>query len=139
LRIVVSRHGDLDPSLHLVADDQDRQSVLLTANGAAALPSRVWRVDADADGYIRPQDILRKLGQEGVCSVLIEGGRRLFGDFISTGLVDKYIIVVAPRLLGSGRNAFEDVAERSLTESIIVKTAQISRVVDDVWLEAYGS
>jgi diaminohydroxyphosphoribosylaminopyrimidine deaminase / 5-amino-6-(5-phosphoribosylamino)uracil reductase len=45
-------------------------------------------------------DILDQLGQLGVLQVLVEGGATVAGDFHRAGLVDRYVIYLAPALAG---------------------------------------
>ena len=50
------------------------------------------------DGPIR--DLLDRLGGEGVLQLLVEGGADVAGRFHRAGLVDRYVVYVAPALLG---------------------------------------
>jgi diaminohydroxyphosphoribosylaminopyrimidine deaminase / 5-amino-6-(5-phosphoribosylamino)uracil reductase len=45
-------------------------------------------------------EVLDQLGQLGVLQVLVEGGATVAGDFHRAGLVDRYIIYLAPALAG---------------------------------------
>ncbi len=45
-------------------------------------------------------DILDQLGQRGVLQVLVEGGATVAGDFHRAGLVDRYVVYLAPALAG---------------------------------------
>lgn len=47
-------------------------------------------------------DELRALGEEGVQSLLLEGGPTLAAAFLEQGLVDKLLVFVAPTLTGEG-------------------------------------
>ena len=44
--------------------------------------------------------ILDELGADGVVQLLVEGGAGIAGDFHRAGLVDRYVIYVAPALFG---------------------------------------
>ena len=46
-------------------------------------------------------DLLDRLGSEGVLQLMIEGGARTIGSFHDAGLVDRYIVYVAPALMGN--------------------------------------
>jgi diaminohydroxyphosphoribosylaminopyrimidine deaminase/5-amino-6-(5-phosphoribosylamino)uracil reductase len=45
-------------------------------------------------------DVLRTLAAKGVLSVLVEGGATVAGEFHAAGCVDRYVLYVAPALLG---------------------------------------
>jgi diaminohydroxyphosphoribosylaminopyrimidine deaminase/5-amino-6-(5-phosphoribosylamino)uracil reductase len=49
-------------------------------------------------------DELRRLADEGVQSLLLEGGPTLASSFMSADLVDKLLVFVAPRIAGSGES-----------------------------------
>jgi diaminohydroxyphosphoribosylaminopyrimidine deaminase / 5-amino-6-(5-phosphoribosylamino)uracil reductase len=48
------------------------------------------------------EDELRSLADEGVQSLLLEGGPTLGAAFLAAGLVDKIVLFVAPRIAGEG-------------------------------------
>ena len=52
-------------------------------------------------------DILKKLGEEKITSVFVEGGAQIFTQFIKENLFDELIILTAPKTLGEGLNALE--------------------------------
>jgi diaminohydroxyphosphoribosylaminopyrimidine deaminase/5-amino-6-(5-phosphoribosylamino)uracil reductase len=45
-------------------------------------------------------DVLDELGGRGVLQVLVEGGATVAGDFHRAGLVDRYVLYLAPALMG---------------------------------------
>lgn len=45
-------------------------------------------------------DLLDRLGAEGALQLLVEGGRRVAASFHRAGLVDRYVLHIAPRLAG---------------------------------------
>ncbi len=56
------------------------------------LPSEKGRVSLAA--------LLRELGKLGIAHVLVEGGGRVAGSFISEGLADRFVCFVAPMIIG---------------------------------------
>jgi diaminohydroxyphosphoribosylaminopyrimidine deaminase/5-amino-6-(5-phosphoribosylamino)uracil reductase len=52
-------------------------------------------------GRVDLEDLLRKLGARGIQSVLLEGGRELVGSALRTGIIDKYLLFYAPKILGA--------------------------------------
>lgn len=71
-------------------------------------PQRVVLGRAPADARVRPAleltgapaDVLDDLGRRGVLSVLVEGGATVAHDFHQAGVVDRYVVYVAPALMG---------------------------------------
>lgn len=76
--------------------------------GTAFEPLRVVLGDVPSDAAVQPAlscrgdipDVLDELGQRGVCQVLVEGGPTVAGAFHRSGLVDRYVIYLAPALFG---------------------------------------
>ncbi len=51
-------------------------------------------------GSLDLREVLKVLGQEGICSVLVEGGARLHGAFLSEKLFDSVNLFIAPVFAG---------------------------------------
>lgn len=47
-----------------------------------------------------PEDVLADLGAQGIVQVLVEGGAGVAHDFHTRGLVDRYVLYLAPALFG---------------------------------------
>ncbi len=45
-------------------------------------------------------DVLDDLGRQGVVQLLVEGGATVAGDFHRAGLVDRYVLYLAPVIFG---------------------------------------
>ena len=79
-------------------------------------PLRVVLGQAPADARVRPAlelkgdlgDVLTELGRRGVLQLLVEGGATVAHDFHVAGLVDRYVLYLAPVLFGGddGRPIF---------------------------------
>jgi len=78
------------------------------------------------------EDELARLAEEGVQSLLLEGGPTLATSFLAAGFVDKLMLFVAPTISGAGpRYVGESAGPLALSH----QTAE--RVGDDVLLTAY--
>jgi diaminohydroxyphosphoribosylaminopyrimidine deaminase/5-amino-6-(5-phosphoribosylamino)uracil reductase len=64
---------------------------------------RVWELPTER-GDVDLKLLLERLGEEGVDSVLIEGGGETAAGFLAAGLVDRVSFLIAPILIG-GRDA----------------------------------
>ena len=71
-------------------------------------PRRIVLGRAPTDARVHPclewedslDDLLDRLGDEGVLQLMVEGGPRTVGAFHDAGLVDRYVIYLAPALMG---------------------------------------
>jgi diaminohydroxyphosphoribosylaminopyrimidine deaminase/5-amino-6-(5-phosphoribosylamino)uracil reductase len=75
---------------------------------------------------------LRRLGEDGVQSLLLEGGPTMATAFLEADLIDKLLVFVAPRLSGEGPQLFREFAT-------LVELSRLSArpVGEDVLLSAY--
>jgi diaminohydroxyphosphoribosylaminopyrimidine deaminase/5-amino-6-(5-phosphoribosylamino)uracil reductase len=76
---------------------------------------------------------LAALAEDGVQSLLLEGGPTLAGGFFEADLVDKLILFMAPVLAGGGGPAFVP----RLRSSVSLGHLRVEPVGEDVLLEAY--
>jgi diaminohydroxyphosphoribosylaminopyrimidine deaminase/5-amino-6-(5-phosphoribosylamino)uracil reductase len=78
------------------------------------------------------EEELRRLAEEEVQSLLLEGGPTLATAFLEAGLIDKLLVFVAPRLSGRGPHVFGD-----LTSRVELQRLSAQPVGEDVLLTAY--
>ena len=91
-------------------------------------PERIVLGDAPPDAKVRPciehrgelADLLDQLGAKGHLQLLVEGGATVAHDFHAQGLVDRYVLYLAPALFGGddARGLFAGAG---------------APVIDDVW------
>lgn len=70
----------------------------LTASGV-----RVMRVTEGENGRVSLSALLQKLFQEGIRSLMVEGGAEVITSFLTEQLVDRLIVTIAPMLVGGLR------------------------------------
>jgi len=82
--------------------------------------------------------MLRRLGERGIVSLLMEGGATLAGSFVEGGLVDRYVLYVAPKLLGGGSapGVLEGWSAATIGEARPLVLRSARRIGEDLRLEA---
>ena len=96
---------------------------------------RVLRLPARG-GAVRARDFLAALGAEGVTSLLVEGGGRIAGWLAADGAIDRYVVFIAPLLLGEGIRAVSGWASRSPTSATRLVFTSVRRVGPDLEITA---
>jgi len=96
---------------------------------------RVLRLPARG-GTVRARDLLASLGAEGVTSLLVEGGGRIAGWLAAEGAIDRYVVFVAPLLLGEGVRAVSGWASRSPSSGKRLVFTSVRRVGPDIEITA---
>jgi diaminohydroxyphosphoribosylaminopyrimidine deaminase/5-amino-6-(5-phosphoribosylamino)uracil reductase len=79
------------------------------------------------------------LHRRGVTSLLVEGGSEINGSFLRANLIDKWIIYIAPKVLG-GRNSItlyggEDL--ELMDQAIQIKIHSVRQCGEDICITAY--
>ena len=77
-------------------------------------------------------EVLEQLAEEGVQSLLLEGGPTIAGAFFAADLVDKVMVFVAPKLSGDGPGLIA-----SLPRPVTLTRLTATAVGEDVLLTAY--
>lgn len=90
----------------------------------AMLPNAQGKVDLAA--------MLADLAARGINELHVEAGHKLNGSFVREGLVDEYLLYLAPKLLGAGRDLAAFGPLSTLADAVALQFHQIDRVGDDL-------
>lgn len=80
--------------------------------------------------------ILTELFTRGVRRAFVEGGPTLSSALVAAGLVDEYLIYLAPALLGGGRLALGDIGVGTLADARRLEILEVERLGGDVLVKA---
>lgn len=107
----------------------------------AALTSRGAKVVLmpDANAKVDLRAMLLDLGDRGVNELHVEAGSKLNGSFVREGLVDEWLVYMAPRLLGSGRDLASFGPLAALSDAVSLRFYAVDRVGDDLRLLLRGA
>ncbi|MET0480549.1 MAG: bifunctional diaminohydroxyphosphoribosylaminopyrimidine deaminase/5-amino-6-(5-phosphoribosylamino)uracil reductase RibD [Mycetocola sp.] len=87
------------------------------------------------DGHDLAAD-LAALHAQGIRSLFLEGGPTLISAFIAAGLVDEYLIYLAPALLGGSRTAVTDIGVGSISDARRLAVDSVHTLGDDLLIVA---
>jgi diaminohydroxyphosphoribosylaminopyrimidine deaminase/5-amino-6-(5-phosphoribosylamino)uracil reductase len=79
-------------------------------------------------------DVLNDLGARGVLQLLVEGGATVAGAFHREGLVDRYVLYLAPALLGGddGLGLFAGPGAATMSDVWRGRVVAVERLGDDL-------
>jgi len=98
--------------------------------------AHVVRVDATDEGRVNLHSAARALAGAGMTSVLVEGGGTLHAALIREDLFDKFVICIAPRIIGSdGRASIGPLGLTSMRDVPEFDSMEFKRFGPDLWLE----
>jgi diaminohydroxyphosphoribosylaminopyrimidine deaminase/5-amino-6-(5-phosphoribosylamino)uracil reductase len=140
LRVVVDSRLDTPPAsrildapgsvlIYAAQADAARQAAL-TARGAevAFTPGASGKVDLPA--------MLADLAQRGVNELHVEAGHKLNGSFVREGLVDEFLIYLAPTLMGLGRELAAFGPLERMEDRLALRFVSVTPVGDDLRIVA---
>src|SRR5947209_714380 len=125
LRVVVDSTVRLPLSSHVLTDGAAPTLVAATdrapverREAVCRLGAEVLLVEAGADGRPDLGALLGHLHGRGIRSVLIEGGAGLITTAFRARLVDRLVVCIAPRLVGTGLSAVGDLEIRHMDRAL---------------------
>ena len=136
LRVIVDSRLETPPAsrildapgavlLYAAAPDDSRRAPLETRGAQIALvPGLSGKVDLKA--------MLIDLAARGINELHVEAGHKLNGSFVREGLVDEFLIYMAPKLLGLGRELATFGPLETLDESIALRFVSVTPIGDDL-------
>jgi diaminohydroxyphosphoribosylaminopyrimidine deaminase / 5-amino-6-(5-phosphoribosylamino)uracil reductase len=136
LRVVIDSRLDMPPTARIL--DAPGQVLVYAAAPEAA------RIDAlattGAEVILRPGPagkvdlpaVLADLAQRGINELHVEAGHKLNGSFVREGLVDEYLLYLAPKLLGTGRSLAAFGPLERLEDAAALRFHAVDRVGDDL-------
>ena len=89
------------------------------------------------NGHVPLYEVLIKLGEKNITSLLCEGGSILASSLLKEKLIDKIIFTIAPKILGGGYDAVKGLDIKSLDEAIRLKDIEVETINDDVVITGY--
>ena len=140
LRVIVDSRLDTPPAsrmldapgaalIYAAAPDESRRAALESRGVQIALmPGPSGKVDLIA--------MLENLAARGINELHVEAGHKLNGSFVREGLVDEFLIYMAPKLLGAGRELAAFGPLESLQGSLALRFVSVTQIGDDLRLIA---
>lgn len=128
-----------------VLTDQDKAKTLIAATPAAPndkisrlkeMGVKVLVIPADADGKVDLKKLLKTLGAREISSLLVEGGGEVYTSFLKLGLVDKIVAIIAPKILGKGRDTVRDLNLNDINKALPFVFEKVYMSGSDIVIEA---
>lgn len=143
IRIILDSRGRLPLDAAVINDGSAPTIVAVTDSApqdkvaALAAKARVLRITADENGYVRLPELLSKLAQENICSILVEGGATLIGSFIEQKLADRAYFFIAPKIIGgkTAKTAVEGTGIRDLRDAAALGNVTIESLESDILIK----
>lgn len=138
LRVIVDSRLRTPESVQVLQGSAARKTIIATcerdpdahrrytAHGARVLVCRAF------DGRVAMPDLLARLGEQGVQSILLEGGSRLAGEMLQSGLIDECIFFYAPKVVGNGFAPFAITSVATMDQAFRLQVRKVGMSGEDV-------
>jgi diaminohydroxyphosphoribosylaminopyrimidine deaminase / 5-amino-6-(5-phosphoribosylamino)uracil reductase len=139
LRVIIDGELRTPPTAKVL---NDRNVILATTENAD--PARKAVLGKKADIWVLGKErvdlrlLLKRLGDQEITSLMVEGGSGVNYAFAKEGLADKYILCYAPKLmLGKNTPAYGGEGIKTLDEAKKLRIEAVKSMGEDVVVEAY--
>lgn len=150
-RIVIDGSYQLPKTLNLFSDKHEEKTIILTWNKVASandadpmlrvMQQNYFRGEIiqteKLDGHVNLKEAFLKLGEQGITSILVEGGQQLSSALLKQGLVDKIELFIAPKLLGAGTRSILNIGVNRISELRNLKEVSWNQIGEDMLLTGY--
>ena len=145
-RVILDTRLSIPDNAKILRLESNSDTVIVCGNSVAAdqksgIEKKGVRVIATAEenGRVDLRALMRKLGEMGVTSLLVEGGSQVSASMVTAGVVDKVYFFYAPKILGGddGVPICGGPGPRMMDESVKVHRVSVRRFDDDVMIEGY--
>ena len=151
VRVVVDTRAQTPPTAQVIGVGSDAPCLIAVAEPAASgdeAQKRVAKLQQagaeiirvpEKDGRVDLRELMRQLGSRNIMSVLIEGGSRLIGGLVAEGLVDKFLLFYAPKILGDDQalSAVSGMKVESISDARSVHIHRVEQIGADILVTAY--
>lgn len=108
----------------------------LQANGATVIYMPGHKADGSLTGKVDLADMLKDLGQREINELHVEAGYKLNGSLVREGLVDEFIVYLAPKILGQGAGMADSGPLTELTKALQLEFASADLLGPDLRIVA---
>jgi diaminohydroxyphosphoribosylaminopyrimidine deaminase/5-amino-6-(5-phosphoribosylamino)uracil reductase len=136
LRVVIDSRLDMPPTARIL--DAPGQVLVYAATPEAARIDTLAATGAEVilrpgpTGKVDLPAVLADLAQRGINELHVEAGHKLNGSFVREGLVDEYLVYLAPKLLGAGRDLAAFGPLERLDDAPALRFHAVDRIGDDL-------
>ena len=145
-RIILDSHLSLPPNLEIFTDDNksntyivfdenlinSKQVKYFAEIGVQSIPIKL-----NSDNEIDLKKLIKKLGAEfSITSLMVEGGAKLFSNFVREKLADELHLFIAPKILGNGLHTFSELNFTQMQKAIKLQVNSLEKLGEDIYIIA---
>lgn len=145
-RIIVDSNLNIPITAKVIKTVEEQPTLIATT--AKASKEKLYELESlgvgvlvlrENEGRVCLKDLMQELGKRNIDSLLLEGGGTLNYSALETGVVDKVLYFIAPKIIG-GKDAITSVEGEGKTlikNAFLLKNMSIQRFEKDILIEGY--
>lgn len=144
VRLILDGKG-VSPVGSVVFNTEAARTILVTSRKSdknwrkqiADKGTEIWLMPAK-NGRINLNDLMTKLGENEIASLLVEGGSEVLGAFKDAGLIDRLDLAIAPMVIGGcGKPVFSGKSALKLDDAWKLSYSSFKESGGDILIQAY--
>ncbi|MEE9555094.1 MAG: bifunctional diaminohydroxyphosphoribosylaminopyrimidine deaminase/5-amino-6-(5-phosphoribosylamino)uracil reductase RibD [candidate division Zixibacteria bacterium] len=133
IRIILSGKGKVNLKRRIFNDGAAPTYIATSAKKMGAGIDNIIPVKKKGNG-LDLNDLLKKLGEMGIASLLVEGGSGVLTSFLKQKLADRVIVCIAPIIIGKGIESIGELGVRKLGKSLLLDDMEWKKLGPDMIL-----
>ncbi len=145
-KIVVDTHLQIPMNANVFKDTEPSSVMIAATAKAKKTKIQLLRkkgvcvlMGPESHGGVQLKWLLRELAKREIANLLMEGGGRTIGGALREDLVDKFLIFMAPKIMGDERalGSVSGLMVRHVDESVRLYDVRVERLGEDILIEGY--
>ena len=97
--------------------------------------TEIVQMETDPSGLLPWASVLEHLGKMGLHCVMVEGGSGVYSSLLKSGLVDKLLFFIAPKILGGGLPLVDWGSPERIADSLKIVITKVNLSGGDILVE----
>ncbi len=147
VRLILDTHLTLDLNFKIFEIDETKKTIIICGEKVDSEKEKVlrkkrvevWKLPLNKKGNIDLNALLEKCNENNICSILVEGGGKVHGNFLEENLVDEIFYIIGPIIIGDkmGVPAVEREPLESLKSATFLKEIKVKKLGDSFLFHCY--
>jgi diaminohydroxyphosphoribosylaminopyrimidine deaminase / 5-amino-6-(5-phosphoribosylamino)uracil reductase len=147
IKIILDSNGRTPENAKVFNENTDTKIIIVTKKETiknrkldwAKDKAEIWEVPTDTTGSLSWKKILEKTFKNGIGSIFIEGGQKVYTSALEAGIIDKLHTFIAPKILAGEKSLspFSGQGIISLDKAYTLKEMKIKKVDPDILITGY--
>jgi diaminohydroxyphosphoribosylaminopyrimidine deaminase / 5-amino-6-(5-phosphoribosylamino)uracil reductase len=144
LRVVIDSTLQISPDAKILEEQEKAATLVVTTRRHNRAKMRnlteagveVLVIAEDENHRVDLACLLFELGKRNISSLLVEGGSQIITSFFRNRLVDRLVVITAPKVIGRGIEAIGDLEIDEMGDAIHINLRRILKNEEDIIIDA---